>query len=525
MKFTSEFCFLGSQLEDLPNELFFLVFSYLKSDMVIQTFIDLNQRFQSLIHQSMRHLVLSPDTTSNSIQKYFKSIEYEIETLTLSIDLISVLFSGKYSYSNLQLLTIYSDIDWRVELSLETISPIVAVVQALKTLDKCSFADVRKHLDKLLKSEDVQRALQNNQTSITDGVMSYSAIRRLWIYECNERDLWKICAFAPALIYLRVWVRSSSTDSHFSLVPSTNSPFLPHLDELYVKIVNIRSLNDAKQIIERCQGSLRRISLDFGENLRIDGNILQELLMPLTSLQTISFISRLQMEKIEIPRLLSSFQSQWWLDAQRPPVLIHHTNTKETLIVSIPSSFVRVLKNFHFSTDLHSWHFNKGTLDTFTNGVIGVNNIYFSTKQPISLEFLQFARGVFHSPRQIIACRYWGLAFEQEYFSNSSQSMINNRSLLPNVTQLHIGNLNGLTPLTLAVWLHLAPNIRTLQIEYLTSNELIEWLTDLVDQRIQIIFQQISRITMTILCYNDDRRLLENFRLLFGKIFPNAEIN
>ena len=517
------FSFVGSRLEDLPNELFFVIFSYLKTEMIIQTFIDLNERFQFLIRQSMHHLVLSSETKSDSIERYLKSIEHEIETLTSSVELIPVLFSGKYSYSNLRLLTIYFDINWRIELNVETICPIVAVVQTLNTLNQCSFAMVNEYLEKILRNNH-QRKLSNE----IDVHPSYFAVRRLWICECNERDLWKICAYVPGLTYLRFWLRSSSTSEHFSLVPTTNIPFLTHLDELYAKVVDLRSLNDAKQMIHRCQRTLRRISLDFGEDLIINGSVLEALLMPLTVLQTISFISRFEMKSINFANLFSSFQSQWWLDAQRPPVLIHQGNTNQFLVLSIPSSCPRILKDFHFSTDLRSWHFNKGTTDSFTNGEIQVNHIYFFTKQSITPEFLKFTAGIFHSPRQTFDCRYWGLTFEQEYFQNFIE--LSREIHLPNITQMNIAFLNGLTPLTFVIWLHLAPNIRTLGIQFLTYEEIIEWFTDLqdssllIDQRMKMIFERISRIIIPTLCYTNVR-LRENLSHLFSQIFSNAIIN
>jgi hypothetical protein len=66
--------------------------------MVIQTFLNLNQRFQSLIFQFTRHLVLSTDIESSWIKKYMVSIKNDIETITLSVELITSVFSDEYFY-------------------------------------------------------------------------------------------------------------------------------------------------------------------------------------------------------------------------------------------------------------------------------------------------------------------------------------------------------------------------------------------------------------------------------------------
>jgi hypothetical protein len=138
------FCFKVNRLEELPNELFFLIFSYLKSDMVIQTFINLNQRFQSLILQFTRHLVLSTDIEPSWIKQYMLSIKNEIETITLSVNLLASVFSSKYSYLNLRSITMYLGIEWQVELNVENESPVDAIVSSLNVLRICSFERVNR---------------------------------------------------------------------------------------------------------------------------------------------------------------------------------------------------------------------------------------------------------------------------------------------------------------------------------------------------------------------------------------------
>ena len=534
---------MQTRIEDLPNELFIVIFSYLAQEMVLQTFSDLNQRFQALIRQLTHHLVLSSDTNA---EKYIKFIADEIESITMSIELIPRLFSGGYSYANLRLVTIYSNNDWRVELVVENHSPVLTIVSVLNVLEKCSLNSIEQPLSNLIQSERVRgmirssqvkssnmpkwisnvyslvtnQIFRNRRSSQIEIVSPCSAIQRLWIDRCSGSNLANICELAPELRYLKLGLRSSRENPVVSLI---------YLEELDVKVVDLQALNYARQLIYQCRDSLRRICLNFGNNLRIDGNILESLLSPLNAIETIAFISRFPMGKITMSNLLSSFQSQWWMDPQRPSVLIHQVNFDDALVVSIPSSFPRVLKGFRFSTDLRSWRVNRGTFQSLINGGIGVKNLFFATTQPISLEFLRFIGRIFHSPKQIVECRYWGLTFEQEYFQNSSPSIPN--LLLPNVTQLNITYINGLTPLTLILWFHLAPNIRILRINYLTYSEIIEWITDLEDSSLLVhlqvkrMFERISRIRTTSLCYNCDERLRENLWIRFSRIFPNVLID
>jgi hypothetical protein len=257
-------------------------------------------------------------------------------------------------------------------------------------------------------------------TNDIDDILPCSAIRRVWIFECDEQKLWKLCHLAPELTYLKVWLRPSNTLNHnLGTTPEGINP-PAHLIELYIKVTDMQSFKDIKLLIGRCQGSIRRITLDLGEDLMIDGRKLETLLAPYTSLEDISFISQFSKKQITISDLLSSFQSEWWLDTRRSPVLIHETHFNHILAISIPCPFSNLLKNFQFSSDLRSWHLNKGKLDSLLIGSIKTNKICLSSKQPISLEFLKFAARIFYSGKQMLECNFWGLMFEEEFFKRVS---------------------------------------------------------------------------------------------------------
>ena len=102
--------------------------------------------------------------------------------------------------------------------------------------------------------------------------------------------------------------------------------------------------------------------------------------------------------------------------------------------------------------------------------------------------------------------------------------------ILPNVTRLKITSVKGLSPVTLAIWLLLASNVRVLQIEYMTFNETIEWTTELNgallmgDQRLKMIFQRIRRIIISNACCKFYFSLKLQLHSIFANIFSLATI-
>ncbi len=249
-----------------------------------------------------------------------------------------------------------------------------------------------------------------------DNILPCSAIRRVWMLECNEESLWKLCGLAPELIYLKVWLRHSSRFNNYPMATLVRSTQPTQLIELYIKITDSQSVPDINLLINHFQGSLKRITLDLEQDLMIDGTKLEALLASCTFLEDISFISEFSKEKINISDLLRSFQSEWWLNTQRSPVLIHETNFDRILAMSIPCSFSNVLKNVPFSSDFNSWHLNRGIFESLMNYSIKTKMIYLSDKQPITLDFLRFVGRIFHSRKLTLACRRWGLMFEEEFF-------------------------------------------------------------------------------------------------------------
>ena len=263
--------------------------------------------------------------------------------------------------------------------------------------------------------------VQSNLSYSTDlNPRPCSAIRRVTIFGCDEENILKLYALAPELTYLKVWLRSSRIPTYHSTPVRAQITPLTHLVELNINVIDLKSFENVKLFINHSQISLRQLTLNLGQDLMIDGKALEKLLVSHTSLENFSFICQLSKEKVNVPDLLQTFQSEWWLNTQRPPVLIHETDFDAILITSIPCSFSNVFENFQFSSDLRSWHFNKENLDSRLIRFTKLRKICLSNKQPINLEFLQFFAHTFCSEKQILECNRWGLIFEHELFKQVS---------------------------------------------------------------------------------------------------------
>ena len=238
--------------------------------------------------------------------------------------------------------------------------------------------------------------------------------------ECDEESILKLYALAPELTYLKVWLCSPRTRAYRPIPTPTRIVPPTHLVELHVNVINVESFENVKLFIKYSQAPLRQLTLNLGQDLMVDGKNLEALLTPYTLLENFSFMSQFAKKQVNIPDLLRSFQSEWWLDTQRPPVLIHETDFKDILIASVPCSFTNIFKSFQFSSDLRSWHLNKETLDSRLIYFTRTRKISFSSKQLLSLGFLQFAGRIFCSQKQILECNQWGLISEHELFQQVS---------------------------------------------------------------------------------------------------------
>lgn len=87
-------------LEDLPNELFLLIFSYLKKFELIESFLQLNNRLNNLLLKYISHINLSTIFRKNEIN-HFLNINSFISSITIDNYQIGNYFIDKINLENL----------------------------------------------------------------------------------------------------------------------------------------------------------------------------------------------------------------------------------------------------------------------------------------------------------------------------------------------------------------------------------------------------------------------------------------
>jgi hypothetical protein len=95
-----------SNLTDLPNELWLIVFSYLDIVGLFQAFYNLNQRFNNLIYKSARHVSLPDEITSAWLEHHIPNLENRIKVISLHEKSLEYVFGNTWSFPNLQLINL-----------------------------------------------------------------------------------------------------------------------------------------------------------------------------------------------------------------------------------------------------------------------------------------------------------------------------------------------------------------------------------------------------------------------------------
>lgn len=88
-------------MEGLPNELYLLVFSYLNKWQLIESFYQLNQRFNRLLFKYLSHVYLSSNVQRKHLE-YFTKISSWIQSITIENKQIGREFLQQCQLNNLQ---------------------------------------------------------------------------------------------------------------------------------------------------------------------------------------------------------------------------------------------------------------------------------------------------------------------------------------------------------------------------------------------------------------------------------------
>ena len=238
--------------------------------------------------------------------------------------------------------------------------------------------------------------------------LSCSGIIRLSIADCSEKALLSLCPLAPNLVYLKV-KQLACTDDRSNLNPALAfTPQSTRLEQLHI-ISTTNRLNDLRSIgklIDYYQSSLERLTLEISLNNPVDGYDLQRILKRCQHLKKLTFAFSCWLEDTEMIDVLRSFQSDWWLDSHRPPVLIFCSNYCEILVVSMPCHLDDYL---WFPVDLEDWLVNKAQLDSPEISFTKQKCIRFvnSHHRPITLDLVHVIGHVFRAAKQELSIPHW----------------------------------------------------------------------------------------------------------------------
>lgn len=233
-------------------------------------------------------------------------------------------------------------------------------------------------------------------------------ITRLFIYDCSEQALLSICVLTPNLIYLRIKQLVSTDDSSnfnsiLTLIPQSSSLKQLHIASTINRLNNIQLIG---RLIDLYQSSLEHLTLEISLNNPVDGYHLQRILEPCQHLKKFSLAFNYCHEETEQIDILHQFQSDWWLDSRRPPMLIFCDKHRETLIFSMPCYLDDYI---WFPIDPKDWLLNKGHLDSLDVRFTKQKCIRFANhnRQLITLDLVHIIGHVFRASEQELSILHW----------------------------------------------------------------------------------------------------------------------
>lgn len=237
--------------------------------------------------------------------------------------------------------------------------------------------------------------------------------------------LFWLAALAPKLTSIELpWLYPDNTDFQITyLAAQIATP--TYLTELNIRMTNMLTLLEWKTyknievLITSYQSSLKSVTLDFCEKVMVDGRWLENILKPCAHLEKLSFIGIHESNETDVRDVLSTFQSEWWFDTRRPPVLICEKPSGGILITSMPCSF---RFDFNFSADLDQWHLNTGQFDSPLIRFDRKRVLVIENTLPINHTVVQWISRMFCASNQLLWCMNWELLSKRELFEQVRKS-------------------------------------------------------------------------------------------------------
>jgi len=236
------------------------------------------------------------------------------------------------------------------------------------------------------------------------------AIERLSVYVLDAQDWICLCGRTPNLTHLQI-IYEEPENPLDNLNPTNITTLIcgpSHLTDLHIIFgCNQVSFESVEWLISYCKSSLKQFTLSSSDFNRIDGKRLEILLQPCRQLQKLAFDIEFDSDEFNMMEILFQFQTDWWLDACRPPIFLHYNNSGCILIVTMPCTSLKYVK---LEIDPNTWLLNKGQLDSsliYFSKVTSIN-ILNNSQQPVTLDLLRLIGHVFRSPDQCLKFTFWG---------------------------------------------------------------------------------------------------------------------
>ncbi|CAF4020500.1 unnamed protein product, partial [Rotaria sordida] len=406
----------SSCFEMLPNELIFMIISYLNSPDLVQAFLGLNRRLNMIVFESTRHFNFSSNITRQWLLQSLPHVENFVETMFLDTHLIPTIFPCTYLFLNLRTIIIKYSSPFTVELNVKNYSAIGAIVSCMNVLRICRMLPSDETNKFLLFSGNF--FLNNDRQALhVANSLPCPAIVRLSVEECTIQDMLSLCALTPNLTNLKI---SSLRSKHHHNNSSFLSAFIAqptHLSQLHITIdeINFLSVDLITKLISSYQSSLEYVTLIvYTSRIIFDGRCLEALFQPCQHLKKLVFMLDYKTKEENILEHLYQFQSDWWLNDRQPPVFIHRNPDGHTFFCSMPCVYPLSLT---VSSDLKKWLINKGNLDPRLIYFTKVKEINFvdNYKRPITLDLVHFIGRMFRSCHQELSFTCWKLVLPNEF--------------------------------------------------------------------------------------------------------------
>lgn len=312
-------------LEILPNELLHYVFSYLHSDEIIYSFLNLNIRFYSLCLPYIERLNLS---TTTNVQLWntpnFQLIPSLIKTLKLNDTQLDWIFDSPVSISTY--FTQLQTVQLRILLQNEHYKqylPIFKEILSSLVLDYQN-ATLFSKIDHEILNEFIANDSSTVLSTLTiDGVclsidsenfQICQTLKRLTLSVEYQHHLFILLEYLPQLEYLNIGIREGKAGKYDYNYSKTK--YLQLKLREFIISANDINFNDLNLLLQQCQSTLEILRLRFKISYMIDGRMLEPLKRSLKQFYFYFFCHSLDDSSIDTNDLLLSFQTPVWLHDQ-----------------------------------------------------------------------------------------------------------------------------------------------------------------------------------------------------------------